>query len=215
VASPAPTLAAPTPTTSAAPTGPLLDAAVLPSLLLSVDEMKGILNAPSANGWETIAVPDLAVTQTRTDVVARPPDATYDPLRCLPAMQAGSAEAYENSGYTATLQVDISNLANSRMVTQALTLFHDGAAAQKAFSAYVAGWTSCEEVHLNWTQPGSPLAAKNGTGLDLGSLRGQMGRQFPNSLPNTAGTKLRAASAGTKPNGGRESSRRFGYTPPH
>jgi hypothetical protein len=105
------------------------DAAVLPSLLLSVDEMNGILNTPSANGWETIAVPDLAVTQTRTDVVAPPPDATYDPLRCLPAAQAGSAEAYGNSGFTATLQVDMANHANTRMVTQALTLFKDGAAA--------------------------------------------------------------------------------------
>jgi len=118
VASPTASAAVPGPITSAVPqAGFRIDAAMLPSLLLSLDEMKEILNAPSANGWETITVPDLTVTQTRTNLVSVAPDASYNPLRCLPAMQGGTTEAYENSGYTATLLVDMANPANTRRVT--------------------------------------------------------------------------------------------------
>jgi hypothetical protein len=47
-------------------------------------------------------------------------DARHEPARCLPALQAGTEQAYANNGYRAIYQVDMADPTGSRVVTQAV-----------------------------------------------------------------------------------------------
>jgi len=133
---------APTPTAQAAP-GPVTEHD-LPPFLLGLDEVKTMVRNPNL-----VAQPPLNAPSQAPYV----PGTTIEPANCAVTQFAGTALAYENSGYRSMYQVTMSSAPAEKMaysVTQSVAVFTDAAAAQKASDAYVKLWNACGDGVIDW-----------------------------------------------------------------
>jgi eukaryotic-like serine/threonine-protein kinase len=111
-------------------------------LLLPLDEIKTITGNPELSEAGTNVAPGLPPPQV----------AVFEPADCFPSMGAGAPQPYEDSGYrTYYAKNFIQRPTPSMQVDQAVTIFDDAAAAQKALSNYIELWQRCAGQRLMWT----------------------------------------------------------------
>ncbi|MDT5119853.1 MAG: eukaryotic-like serine/threonine-protein kinase [Mycobacterium sp.] len=138
----APTTASSAPTAQPAP-GPVTEHD-LPPFLLSLDEVKTMVRNPNL-----VVAPPLTAPSQAPYV----PGTTIEPANCAVTQFAGTALAYEHSGYRSMYQVTMSSAPAEKMaysVTQSVAVFTDAAAAQKASDAYVKLWNACGDGVIDW-----------------------------------------------------------------
>jgi hypothetical protein len=136
-----PPASAPLTTTRPPPPPPLVDAAGLPALLPSLDEIRDIMKSP-----------DLVVSKTWTELeVPDPAKNIYAPAECLSAMIGGEAPTYEGSGFHAYF--GLSQQDSAHAVDDAVATFDNAAAASAFVSKTVDQWRVCAGKKLAWAEP--------------------------------------------------------------
>jgi eukaryotic-like serine/threonine-protein kinase len=147
--SPTPTSSTPRTTIPAPPIDPpaltpgrTVDAADLPGVLLSVDEVKAALSkSPDAQ-----PVPNLTASPPTTALEPSPgAQGSIDPADCAPAMIAGSEAGYQDSGYRAVYSVTMSQPGpvGAQAVTQSVLAFPDAASARQALVSVLSDIQQC------------------------------------------------------------------------
>jgi eukaryotic-like serine/threonine-protein kinase len=143
------TSAAPAPTTTTAPPPPpppppTVDAAGMPGLLLSLDEIRAFTGDPN-----------MVSDKTYTDVELPSPDeGSFEPVACLGSFAGGVPGPYERTNYRkylATTQVDFQT---GLQVGQSVAIFDTAADAQKALANYVEYWRRCANTQGVFSVPG-------------------------------------------------------------
>ncbi|HEX7824056.1 MAG TPA: sensor domain-containing protein [Mycobacterium sp.] len=136
-----------TPTTTASPTPPPpppppppVDAAGAPGLLLPLDEMR------SLTGDHGLAILEERDAPEMPDAA----ESVYQPADCMPSFLAGTTPAYQGNGFRAFHETVPGNSVSLLQIVQAVAIFDDAAAAQKALAGYLAQWTRCAGTTLNW-----------------------------------------------------------------
>jgi hypothetical protein len=138
------TSAAPAPTTTTAPPPqPTVDAAGMPGLLLSLDEVKAFMGDPN-----------MVSDKTYTDVELPTPDqGSFEPVNCLGSFAGGVPGPYEGSNYRKYLATTQMDFRSGLQVGESVAIFDTPAAAQKALANYVEYWRRCGNTQGVWTIP--------------------------------------------------------------
>lgn len=135
-AKPAPTSASP----SAAPGPPPLDAAALPSLLASADQVGNVLHNVAMNPREV-----------STSLAS---DASIDPAKCASAVAPALGSTYTGSGYTGVAVQGLMEASPGRhKVIQAVAAFSDEAAAQQFYAQQLSAWQGCRLTDVTVSFP--------------------------------------------------------------
>jgi eukaryotic-like serine/threonine-protein kinase len=167
-----PTSAAiPTAATSSVPEQPLVMAAQLPKLLLSIDDVKHAVNAPN------LAKVDDAAGLIGTQGV------TVTPSECLSALFASTKQAYEHSPVRGIFSRAITGEGQAGMVilNETMSTFENASAATSLVSQIVGEWRGCAGKSVTMAGDGSTITLDvgdpeaNGTVMTLqNSLRGSL-----------------------------------------
>jgi hypothetical protein len=81
-----------------------------------------------------------------------PQAATFEPARCFPSIGAGAPQPYQDSGYRAYYAKNyIQRPTPSMQVDEAVAIFDDAPAAQKALAGYIERWQQCANKRLQWS----------------------------------------------------------------
>ncbi len=135
-AKPAPTSAPP----SAAPGPPPLDAAALPSLLASAEEVGNVLHNVQMNPREV-----------STSLAC---DASIDPAKCASAVAPALGSTYAGSGYTGVAVQGLMEASPGRhKVIQAVAAFSDEPAAQQFYAQELSAWQGCRLTDVTVSFP--------------------------------------------------------------
>ncbi len=116
------------------PPEPKLTAADLPGLLLSIDEVKDIMQIPAG------MVEQYRVTEVGTGNI---PSATGDPIECAGAVLAAQSPTYKDSDQRAFLEVYDGATHGQGLVDQAVVAFDNAAAAQSYLAKSVNQYRQC------------------------------------------------------------------------
>jgi hypothetical protein len=156
---------------SAVPEPPLVTAAQLPKLLLSVDEIKHAVNAPSL-----AKVEDTAALIGTGGLTATPPE-------CLGAVFASTTQAYQHSPVRAVFSRAITGDGQDGMVVvnETMSTFDNASAATSSMSQSIGEWRACAGKSLTVAGKGNSITmdvgqpVANGTMMTLqNSLRGSL-----------------------------------------
>ncbi len=159
-------------TSSASPTPepPLVTAAQLPKLLLTIDEVKQAVSAPSLAN-----VNDAAALSSSQGLTVTPPE-------CLSAVFGGAASAYRYSPVRGTFSRAITSDNGKNgviLLNQTMSTFENMAAATNLVSQFIGQWRRCAGNSVTMVANGNPLTvdvgdpASNGAVMMLqNSLRG-------------------------------------------
>jgi eukaryotic-like serine/threonine-protein kinase len=171
VATPPTSAAIPTAATSSVPEQPLVMAAQLPKLLLSIDDVKHAVNAPN------LAKVDDAAGLIGTQGV------TVTPSECLSALFASTKQAYEHSPVRGIFSRAITGEGQAGMVilNETMSTFENASAATSLASQIVGEWRGCAGKSVTMAGDGSTITLDvgdpeaNGTVMTLqNSLRGSL-----------------------------------------
>lgn len=135
---------APPPTAVAPPPGPVTESE-LASFPLGLDEVRTLVRNPGLQAQPALTAPRQAPYVAGTAI---------EPATCAAAQFAGTALAYDGSGYRAMYQITMSSPPVKQAaysVTQSVAVFTDAAAAQKAGKAYERLWDACGDGVIDWT----------------------------------------------------------------
>ena len=167
----APISSSPTAATSSVPQPPLVTAAQLPKLLLSIDEVKHAVNAPNlAKVEETSA---LIGTQ---GVIITPPE-------CLTAVFASTAQAYQHSAVRGIFSRAITGQGQDGMdvLNETMSTFENMSAATSLVDQLVGQWRGCAGKSVSLAGKGNTITLDvgqpviDGTVMTLhNSLRGSL-----------------------------------------
>jgi hypothetical protein len=166
-----PTAATPTAATSSAPEQPLVTAAQLPKLLLSIDEVKNAVNAPNL-----AKVEDSAALIGSQGFTVTPPE-------CLGAVFASTQQAYQNSPVRGIFSRAITGQGQDGMVVlnETMTTFENMSAATSLVSQSIGEWRGCAGKSVTVVGKGNKITIDvgqpvvNGTMMTIqNSLRGSL-----------------------------------------
>jgi eukaryotic-like serine/threonine-protein kinase len=121
-----------------------LDTEDAAALLLPLDEIKAITGNPELFEAGTTVTPGMPPPQA----------ATFEPARCFPSIGAGAPQPYQDSGYRAYYAKNYIQRPPSMQVDEAVAIFDDAPAAEKALANYIERWRQCANQRLQW----SPVA---------------------------------------------------------
>ncbi len=128
-------------TTPPPPPVPSVDAADLPALLPSLDEVKKIMENPALVAGPNstgVAEPD-------------PREQVYEPADCAGSFISGSPSVYDGTGWRGFLgNSQAQSPTPSVMLGEAVVTFDDAAAAQRALTEYVEQWRRCANTRFTW-----------------------------------------------------------------
>jgi hypothetical protein len=123
------------------PTPALVDAAALPGLLPSLDELKTIMDNPALVAGPNstgVAVPD-------------PSEQVYEPGGCASSFSAGAPPAFEGTGWRGFNGASQAQSPTPSVVLgESVVTFDTAAAAQKALANYVEQWRRCANTRFTW-----------------------------------------------------------------
>jgi hypothetical protein len=170
--------------TSSAPGEPLVTAAQLPKLLLTIDEIKHAVNAPNlANVEDTAALIGTA-------------GLSFSPPECLSALFASTKEAYQHSPARGVFSRAITGEGQDGMqvINETMSTFDNASAATSLVSQVTGDWRGCAGKSVTVSGKGNTITldvgqpAAKGTVMTLqNSLRG--------SLPGFSSDRAIAAKA--------------------
>lgn len=116
------------------PPEPTLTSADLPKLLLSLDEVRDIMQIPAG------MVEKYRVTDVGTGNI---PSGSGDPIECAGAVLAAQAPSYDGSGQRGFYEVYDGAAQGQGLVDQAVVAFDSAAAAQSFVAKSVDQWRQC------------------------------------------------------------------------
>jgi hypothetical protein len=165
------------PTASSAPLpvlpGPTLTVVDPPGPLLNLDEVKAVLGTP-VNQYAPVPVPvpDLAA-YAPIDAVETPPrtQGSVSDTECAAMVFAGTAAAYQDTGYRAFHQVTMAQPGPgaTQSVTQTAAVFDSAAAANDALARYLLAFDPCKGRTVTLTVAGTGTSYT----VELGSAPGE------------------------------------------
>jgi len=147
-------------TSSAAPDERLVSAAQLPKLLLSIDEVKGAVNAPNLAKVEDGAglSGDKGINVT--------------PRECLSSLFGGGASAYERTAARGAFTRAITGDGNEGVIllNEAMSTFESAAAASQLVARVVGQWRGCAGKSVTLIVDGNPLTLDVGEPIEKGTV---------------------------------------------
>ena len=147
-------------TSSAAPDERLVSAAQLPKLLLSIDEVKGAVNAPNLAKVEDGAglSGDKGINVT--------------PRECLSSLFGGGASAYERTAARGAFTRAITGDGNEGVIllNEAMSTFESTAAASQLVARVVGQWCGCAGKSVTLIVDGNPLTLDVGEPIQKGTV---------------------------------------------
>ena len=147
-------------TSSAAPDERLVSAAQLPKLLLSIDEVKGAVNAPNLAKVEDGAglSGDKGINVT--------------PRECLSSLFGGGASAYERTAARGAFTRAITGDGNEGVIllNEAMSTFESAAAASQLVARVVGQWRGCAGKSVTLIVDGNPLTLDVGEPIQKGTV---------------------------------------------
>ena len=147
-------------TSSAAPDERLVTAAQLPKLLLSIDEVKGAVNAPNLAKVEDGAglSGDKGINVT--------------PRECLSSLFGGGASAYERTAARGAFTRAITGDGNEGVIllNEAMSTFESTAAASQLVARVVGQWRGCAGKSVTLIVDGNPLTLDVGEPIQKGTV---------------------------------------------
>jgi hypothetical protein len=149
------TTAKPSPPPPPPPPPPTVDAAALPGILLSVDELKNLFGD---QGLEPVWT---------TDAIGLQPERGHvDDATCAGSFFKGTPTAYAGNEPLRFMGTDIGNHATGQLFGQGAAVFDDAAAARKALQGYLQMWRTCvgktATVGIMTVTYGAPVDAGGG-----------------------------------------------------
>jgi hypothetical protein len=151
------------------PPEPILTSADLPKLLLSLDEVSGIMQIPAG------MVEKYRVTDVGTGNI---PSGTGDPIECAGAVLAAQAPSYEGSGQRGFYEVYDGAAQGQGVVDQAVVVFDSAAAAQSFVTKSVDQWRQCAGKKFTASTPQGSASWTVGEPVPVGGMT-----LFRNTLP--------------------------------
>jgi eukaryotic-like serine/threonine-protein kinase len=147
-------------TSSAAPDERLVSAAQLPKLLLTIDEVKGAVNAPNLAKVEDGAglSGDKGINVT--------------PRECLSSLFGGGASAYERTAARGAFTRAITGDGNEGVIllNEAMSTFESTAAASQLVARVVGQWRGCAGKSVTLIVDGNPLTLDVGEPIQKGTV---------------------------------------------
>jgi eukaryotic-like serine/threonine-protein kinase len=147
-------------TSSAAPDERLVSAAQLPKLLLSIDEVKGAVNAPNLAKVEDGAglSGDKGINVT--------------PRECLSSLFGGGASAYERTAARGAFTRAITGDGNEGVIllNEAMSTFESTAAASQLVARVVGQWRGCAGKSVTLIVDGNALTLDVGEPIQKGTV---------------------------------------------
>src|SRR6202171_5496097 len=150
----------PTAPTSSVPEQPLVTAAQLPKLLLTIDEVKQAVNAPN------LAKVDDAAALSGSQGL------TVTPTECLSAIFGGMVTAYQHSSVRGTFSRAITGDGKNGMVllNETISTFENTAAATYLMSQLVGRWGGCAGKSVILVANGTAITLDVGQPVPKGTL---------------------------------------------
>jgi hypothetical protein len=150
----------PTAATSSVPEPPLVTAAQLPKLLLSIDEVKQAVNAPNL-----AKVDDAAGLSGSQGLTVTPPE-------CLSAVFGATVPAYQHSSVRGIFSRAITGNGKDGMVllNETMSTFENTAAATYLVSQLVGQWRGCAGKSVTLVANGNPITLDVGQPVPKGTV---------------------------------------------
>jgi hypothetical protein len=169
---------------SPVPEPPLVTAAQLPKLLLSIDEVKRAVNAPNLAKVEESGA--LIGTQ----------GVTVTPLSCLGAVFASSAQAYQHTPVRGIFSRAITGQGQNGMdvLNQTMSTFEDMTAATSVVSQLVGEWRACAGKSVTLAGQGNTITLDVGDPVATGTVM-TLKNSLEGSLPGFSSDRAIAAKA--------------------
>jgi serine/threonine kinase PknH len=160
-------LTAATSSVSSVPEQPLVTAAQLPNLLLSIDEVKHAVNAPN-----------LAKVDDSASLVEITQESLVTPPECVSALFAAMAPTYQHSPVRSTLRRNITGEGHDGIgqLHETMSTFDNASAATSLVSHVIGEWRGCAGKTVTLTAQGNTLTldvgqpAANGAVMTLQNL---------------------------------------------
>jgi hypothetical protein len=150
----------PAPTRSAAPDERLVTAAQLPKLLLSIDEVKQAVNAPSLAKVENASA------------LGGDQGLNVTPRECVSALFGATASAYEHSVARGAFTRAITGDGNDGVIllNETMSTFESTSAATQLVSQVVGQWRGCAGTSVTLIVDGNPLTLDVGQPIQKGTV---------------------------------------------
>ena len=180
----APISSSPTAATSSVPQPPLVTAAQLPKLLLSIDEVKHAVNAPNL-----AKVEESATLIGTKGITATPPE-------CLGAIFSSTAQAYRHSPFRGIFSRAITGQGQNGMdvLNQTISTFEDVTAASSVVSQLVGEWRGCVGKSVSLTEKGRTITLDVGDPVASGTVM-TLQNSLQGSLPGFSSDRAIVAKA--------------------
>ena len=145
---------------SSVPQQPLVTAAQLPKLLLSIDEVKHAVNAPN------LAKVDDTAALIGTEGL------TVNPIECLPALFASTKQAYQHSPVRGIFSRAMTGDGQDGVVilNETMSTFESMSAATSLVSQLFGGWKGCAGKSVTVAGKGTTITLDVGQPVENGTL---------------------------------------------
>ena len=169
---------------SSVPEQPLVTAAQLPKLLLSIDEVKHAVNAPN------LAKVDDAAALIGTEGL------TVTPPECLSALFASTKQAYQHSAVRGIFSRAITGDGHDGMVilNETMSTFENMSAATSLVSQLIGEWQGCAGKSVNMAGQGNTITLDVGQPVENGTVM-TLQNSMEGSLPGFSSDRAIVAKA--------------------
>jgi len=169
---------------SSVPGPPLVTAAQLPKLLLSIDDVKNAVNAPNL-----AKVEESATLIGTKGITATPPE-------CLGAIFSSTAQAYRHSPFRGIFSRAITGQGQEGMVilNETMSTFEDVTAATSFVSQVVGEWRGCVGKSVSLTEKGRTITLDVGDPVASGTVM-TLQNSLQGSLPGFSSDRAIVAKA--------------------
>ncbi len=150
---PMPTPSFSAPSTKPRPNTPLVTPTDLPQLLLTIDDVKAIMDTPKLT--QTMGTPPL---RPRPDSPPGAPsgEATTNPPECVGAVLNGIDTVYASSGAQGFQQAGFADPSTGTFVGESVFALANADSAQRFVSKMVDQWRGCAGKRVTFSTPGQP-----------------------------------------------------------
>src|SRR6201998_1046987 len=172
----------PTAATSSVPEQPLVTAAQLPKLLLSIDEVKHAVNAPNL-----AKVEETAALIGSQGITVTPPE-------CLSAVFASTKQAYQHSAVRGMFSRAITGEGQGgvEILNEAISTFENMSAATSFVDQLVGQWRGCAGKSVSLAQKGTTITIDVGEPVIDGTVM-TLQNSLQGSLPGFSSDRAIAA----------------------